>query len=95
MFDSIGYVEPDTFLMLAAGLGIAKATSSKRVDKRFAGEVMDDDTVGSTQDENTDSNRNQLSSGVEEQEEPEKRRSLLISMKISTRHTTFTLIRAI
>jgi hypothetical protein len=27
--------------MLAAGLGIAKAISSKRVDKRFAGEVMD------------------------------------------------------
>ena len=42
--------------MLAAGLGIAKAISSKRVDKRFAGEVMDDDTVGSTQDENTDHN---------------------------------------
>jgi hypothetical protein len=42
--------------MLAAGLGIAKAISSKRVDKRFAGEVMDDDTVGSTQDENMDHN---------------------------------------
>ena len=48
MFYSIGYVEPDTSLMLAAGLGIAKAISSKRVDKRFAGEVMDDETVGST-----------------------------------------------
>ena len=53
MFYSIGYDEPDTSLMLAAGLGIAKAISSKRVDKRFVGEVMDDDTVGSTQDENT------------------------------------------
>jgi len=42
--------------MLAAGLGIAKAISSKRVDKRFAGEVMDDDTVGSMQDENMDHN---------------------------------------
>ena len=41
MFWLIGYVEPDTSLMLAAGLGIAKAISSKRVDKRFAGEVMD------------------------------------------------------
>jgi hypothetical protein len=38
--------------MLAAGLGIIKAISSRRVDKRFVGEVMDDDTVGSTQDEN-------------------------------------------
>ena len=47
MFYSIEYVEPDTSLMLAAGLGIAKAISTKRVDKRFAGEVMDDDTVGS------------------------------------------------
>ncbi len=47
----MGYVEPDTSLthmtlMLAAGLGIAKAISSKRVDKRFVAEVMDDDTVG-------------------------------------------------
>jgi len=42
--------------MLAARLGIAKAISSKRVDKRIAGEVMDDDTVGSTQDENMDHN---------------------------------------
>ena len=56
MFYSIGYVEPDTSLMLAAGLGIAKAISSKRVDKRFAGEVMDDETVGLTQDVNTDHN---------------------------------------
>ena len=40
--------------MLAAGLGIAKAISSKRVDKRFASEVMDD--------ENTDHNSNPLSS---------------------------------
>ena len=56
MFYSIGYNEPDTSLMLAAGHGIAKAISSKRVDKRFAGEVMDDDTVGSTQDENMDHN---------------------------------------
>jgi len=54
MFYSKGYVEPDTSLMLAAGLGIA------RVDKRFVGEVMIDDTVGSTQDENTDNNSNQL-----------------------------------
>jgi hypothetical protein len=73
MFYSIGYVEPDTSLMLAAGLGIAKAISSKRVDKRFVGEVMDDDTVGSTQDENTDQNSNQLSSVTEGKEEPEKK----------------------
>jgi hypothetical protein len=71
MFYSIGYNEPDTSLMLAAGLGIAKAISSKRVDKRLVGEVMDDDTVGSTQDENRDRNSNQLSEG---KEEPEKRR---------------------
>ena len=32
MFYSIGYVEPDTSLMLAAGLGIATAISSKWVD---------------------------------------------------------------
>jgi hypothetical protein len=38
MFYSIGcVVEPDTSLMLATGLGIAKAISSKRVDKRFVG----------------------------------------------------------
>ena len=60
MFYSIGYVEPHTSLMLAAGLEIAKAISSKRVDKRFVGEVMDGDTVGSTQDENTYHNSNQL-----------------------------------
>ena len=72
----MGYVEPDTSLtlMLAAGLGIAKAISSKRVDKRFVGEVMDDDTVGSTQDENTDNNSNQLSSvteGIEKEKKTE------------------------
>jgi hypothetical protein len=61
--------------MLAAGLGIAKAILSNRVDKRCAGEVMDDDTVGSTQDENKDYYRNQLSSVTEEKEESEKRRS--------------------
>ena len=76
MFWLIGYVEPDTSLMLAAGLGIAKAISSKRVDKRFAGEVMDDDTVGSTQDENTDHNCNELSSVKEGKEEPEKRKKI-------------------
>ena len=74
MFYSIVYVEPDTSLMLAAGLGIAKAISSKRVDQRFVGEVVDDDTVGSTQDESTDHNSNQLSSVTEGKEEPEKRR---------------------
>jgi hypothetical protein len=42
MFSYIGYVEQ----------GIAKAISSKRADKRFVGEVMDDDIVGLTQDEN-------------------------------------------
>jgi hypothetical protein len=72
MFYSIGYVEPDTSLMLAVGLGIAKAISSKRVDKRFVGEVMDDDTVGSTQDENTDNNSNQLSSVTEGIEDLQK-----------------------
>ena len=76
MFYSIGYVQPDTSLMLAAGLGIAKAISSKRVDKRFVGEVMDDDTVGSTQDENTDHNSNQLSSLTEGKEEPEKKKKI-------------------
>ena len=76
MFYSIGYVQPDTSLMLAAGLGIAKAISSKRVDKRFVGEVMDDDTVGSTQDENTDHNSNQLSSLTEWKEEPEKKKKI-------------------
>ena len=45
LYYSIGYVEPDKSLMLAAGLGAAKGISSKKVDKRFAGEVMDDDTV--------------------------------------------------
>ena len=84
MFYSIGYVEPDTSLMLAAGLGIAKAISSKRVDKTFAGEVMDDETVGSTQDENTDHNSNQ---------EPENKKKL-IRLKISRRLITFTSIRA-
>ena len=68
--------EPDTSLMLAAGLGIAKAISSKRVGKRFAGEVMDDDTVGSTQDENTDHNSNQLSSVTEGKEESEKKKKI-------------------
>jgi hypothetical protein len=76
MFYSIGYVEPDTSLMLAAGLGIAKAISSKRVDKRFAAEVMDDDTIGSTQDENTDHNSNQQSSVTEGKEEPEKKKKI-------------------
>jgi len=61
--------------MLAAGLGIAKAITTKRVDKRFAGEVMDDDTVGSTQDENTDHNSNQLSV-KEGNEEPEKKKKI-------------------
>ena len=74
MFYSIGYVEPDTSLMLAAGLGIAKSISSKRIDKRFAGEVMDDDTVGSMQDKNTDHNSNQLSSVTEGKEELEKKK---------------------
>ena len=77
MFYSIGYNEPDTSLMLAAGHGIAKAISSKRVDKWFVGEVMDDDTVGSTQDENTDQNSNQLSSVTEGKEEPEKKENNL------------------
>jgi hypothetical protein len=72
MFYSIGYVEPDTSLMLTAGQLIAKAISSKRLDKRFVGEVMDDDTVGSTQDENTDHNSNQLSSVTEGKEESEE-----------------------
>jgi hypothetical protein len=72
MFYSIGYVEPDTSLMLAAGLGIAKAISSKR----FTGEVMDDETVGSTQDENTDHNSNQLSSITEGRKSQKKRRNL-------------------
>ena len=93
MFYSIGYVEPDTSLILAAGLGIAKAISSKRVDKRFAGEVMDDETVGSTQDENTDHNSNQLSSITEGREEPENKKKL-IRLTISRRLTTFTSIRA-
>ncbi len=92
MFYSIGYVEPDTSLMLVAGLGIAKAISSKRVDKRFAGEVMDDETVGSTQDENTDHNSNHLSSISEGREEPENTKKL-IRLKISRRLITFTSIR--
>ena len=41
----VGYIEPDTSLLMAAGLGIAKAISSKQDHSRFAGEVMDDDTV--------------------------------------------------
>ena len=61
--------------MLAAGLGIAKAISTKRVDYRFSGEVMDDYTVGSTQDENTDHNSNQLSV-KEGNEEPEKKKKI-------------------
>jgi hypothetical protein len=56
MFYLIGYVDSKTSLMLAAGPEKAKAVSSNRVDKRFAGEVMDDETEGSTQDENTDHN---------------------------------------
>ena len=62
--------------MLAAGLGIAKAISSKWVDKRLVGEVMDDDTVGSTQDEKTDHNCNELSSVKEGKEEPEKKKKI-------------------
>jgi hypothetical protein len=93
MFYSIGYVELDTCLMLAAGLGIAEAISTKRVDKRFAGEVMDDETVGSTQDENTEHNSNQLSSITEGREEPENKKKL-IRLKISKKLITFTSIRA-
>ena len=37
---------------------------------------MDDDTVGSTQDENTDHNSNQLSSVTEGKEEPEKKKKI-------------------
>jgi hypothetical protein len=37
---------------MAAGLGIAKAISSKKKSKHFAGEVMDDDTA--TEDEDDD-----------------------------------------
>lgn len=51
-----------TWYIPDAGQGIAEAISSKRVDKRFAGKVMDDDTLGSTQE---------LSSGAKEQEESE------------------------
>ena len=66
MFYSIGYVEPETSLMLAAGLGIAEAISSNRVDKRFACEVMDDDTAGSTQDGNKDyRNKNSCTANFE------------------------------
>ena len=42
MFYLIGYVDSKTSLMLAAGPEKAKAVSSNRVDKRFAGEVVDD-----------------------------------------------------
>jgi hypothetical protein len=59
----------------------------------FAGEVMDDETVGSTQDENTDHNSNRLSSITEGREEPEKKKKL-IRLKISRRLITFTSIRA-
>jgi len=68
-YDMLNLIHP---VMLAAGLGIAKAISSKRVDKSFVGEVMDDDTVGSTQDENTDNNSNQLSSVAEGIEKKKK-----------------------
>ena len=48
----LGYIVPDSSLLMAAGLGIAKAISSKKKSKHFAGEVMDDDTA--TEDENDD-----------------------------------------
>ena len=54
---------------------------------------MDDETVGSTQDENTDHNSTQLSSITEGREEPENKKKL-IRLKISRRLITFTSIRA-
>ena len=54
---------------------------------------MDDETVGSTQDENTDHNSNQLSSITEGREEPEKKKKL-IRLKTSRRLMIFTSIRA-
>jgi len=36
---------------MAAGLGIAKAISSKKNSKNFAGEVMDDDTASEDEDD--------------------------------------------
>ena len=87
MFYSIGYVEPDTSLMLAVAL------CKELIKGLFAGEVMDDETVRSTQDENTDHNSNQLSSITEGREEPENKKKL-IRLTISRRLTTFTSIRA-
>jgi hypothetical protein len=63
----------------------SKATSSKRIYRRFAG-VIDDDTVGSMQDNYY---HNHLSSVTEEKEEPEN----LISLKISRRLITSTSTR--
>jgi len=39
-------------LLLQAGLGIANAISSKKDNKRFAGEVLDDETVDESDAEN-------------------------------------------
>ena len=54
---------------------------------------MDDETEGSTQDENTDHNSNQLSSITEGRKELENKKKL-IRLKISRRLITFTSIRA-
>ncbi len=54
---------------------------------------MDDETVGSTQYENTDHKSNQLSSITEGREEPEKKKKF-IRLKISRRLMIFTSIRA-
>ena len=39
-------------MLLQAGLGIAKAISSKQDHKRFAGEVLDDETIHDNDTEN-------------------------------------------
>jgi len=52
----IGYVAPDPSLLMAAGLGIAKAISAKQNPRRFAGEVMDNDTDEDNNNDDDDEN---------------------------------------
>jgi hypothetical protein len=54
LFIYIGYIEPDSSLLLAAGHGIAKAIDSKPDHFRFAGEIMENDTFTEDDCDNDD-----------------------------------------
>ena len=47
---------PDPSLLMAAGLGIAKAMSAKQNPRRFAGEVMDNESDDDDEDETINEN---------------------------------------